>query len=218
MVFMGDGGAEQRHDAVAHDLVDRPLVAVHRCHHAFQHGIEELPGLLGITVSQQFHRALQVRKQHRDLLALAFQGTAGEQDLLREIHGRVGEGCLLDGPRQRCDSCGRGARVTGPDEASPRIVAYFGVGIEEFGLHIFQGRVIELKLPLEGAVGQASATLEHGKRLVENVLKGHRSPSLCRCGVQKTVWEWNRLFRRIYLYRTWLTKESNKYWACMTQT
>jgi hypothetical protein len=21
-----------------------------------------------------------------------------------------------------------------------------------------------------------------------------------------------------HLYRTWLTKESNKYWACMTQT
>ena len=33
--------------------------------------------------------------------------------------------------------------------------------------------VVELELPLEGAVGQASAPLEHGDRLVENLLKGH---------------------------------------------
>jgi hypothetical protein len=29
MVLVGDGGAEQRHDAVAQELVDRSLVAVH---------------------------------------------------------------------------------------------------------------------------------------------------------------------------------------------
>ena len=43
---------------------------------------------------------------------------------------------------------------------------------------ILQGRIVELKLPLEGAVGQASATLEHGHRLVEDLLKGHRQLSL----------------------------------------
>src|SRR5262245_28340892 len=191
---------------------------MHRLHHDMNRRIEKFLGLFRVEVPNKFGRVFEVGKQDGDLLAFAFEGTAGGEDFLREIRGRVGEGCLLDGPHRRCDSGGRGARVTGPDEASPRIVAYFGVGIEEFGLHIFQGRVVELKLPLEGAVGQASATLEHGDRLVEDLLKGHRSPSLCRCGVQKTVWEWNRLFRRIYLYRTWLTKESNKYWACMTQT
>ena len=77
MVFMRNGGAEQRHDAIPHDLVDRALVAVHGRHHAFQDGIEELPGLLRITVGQEFHGALQVRKQHRDLLAFPFQGIAG---------------------------------------------------------------------------------------------------------------------------------------------
>jgi hypothetical protein len=29
MVLVGDGGAEQRHDAVAQELVDRSLVPVH---------------------------------------------------------------------------------------------------------------------------------------------------------------------------------------------
>ena len=95
MILMGDRRPEQRHDAIAHDLVDGALVAVHGVHHAFEHGVEELPGLLGIAVGQQLHRALQIGKEHRDLLALAFQGTAGGEDLLgqvwRGIHlGRLG--------------------------------------------------------------------------------------------------------------------------------
>jgi hypothetical protein len=63
------------------------------------------------------------------------------------------------------------------------------LALDEFGFQIFQRRVIEIELPLEGAIGQAPPTLEHGYRLVEDLLKGHRPPSLCRCGVQKTVWE-----------------------------
>jgi hypothetical protein len=51
------------------------------------------------------------------------------------------------------------------------------LAVDELVLHIFQGRVIELELSLEGTVGQASATLEHGHRLVEDLLKGHRQPS-----------------------------------------
>ena len=70
-------GPKQRHDAIAHDLVDRPLIAMYRRHHPLQHRVEELPGLLGVTVGQEFHRALEVRKEHRDLLAFAFQRTAG---------------------------------------------------------------------------------------------------------------------------------------------
>src|SRR5262249_50403139 len=66
-------------------------------------------------------------------------------------------------------------------------------------LHIVEGCVIELKLPLEGTVGQASPALEHGYCLVENLLKCHRQPSRCRGGVQKTVWEWDRPFGRMGL-------------------
>jgi len=52
------------------------------------------------------------------------------------------------------------------------------LALNEFGFHIVQIRVIELKLPLEGAIGQAPPTLEYGYRLVEDLLKGHRPPSL----------------------------------------
>jgi len=49
---------------------------VHRGHHAFQDGIEQLPGVLGIALSQEFHGAFEVGKTTRDLLAFAFESTA----------------------------------------------------------------------------------------------------------------------------------------------
>ena len=52
MICVRDRRPEERHDAVAHDLVDRAFVAVDGGHHAFQDGIEELPGLLGIAVGE----------------------------------------------------------------------------------------------------------------------------------------------------------------------
>jgi hypothetical protein len=50
MVFMADRGAKQRHDAVAHDLIHRPFIAVHRVHHPLQHGVEKLARLLGVAI------------------------------------------------------------------------------------------------------------------------------------------------------------------------
>jgi hypothetical protein len=46
VILMRERGTEQGHDAIAHDLVGGALVAVHRRHHALQHGIEEPPGPL----------------------------------------------------------------------------------------------------------------------------------------------------------------------------
>ena len=74
MVLVGERRAEQRHDAVAHHLVDRALVAVDGLHHPLEDGIEELARLLGVAVGQELHRALEVGEEHGDLLALAFEG------------------------------------------------------------------------------------------------------------------------------------------------
>src|SRR4029450_8539380 len=52
VILMGDRGAKQGHDAVAHDLVHGALVAVHGVHHALQDRVEELSGLLGVAVGQ----------------------------------------------------------------------------------------------------------------------------------------------------------------------
>ena len=85
MIFVRDRRPKQGHDAIAHDLVHGPLVAVHRGHHPLQHRVEELARFFGVTVGQQLHRAFEIGKQHRDLLALAFEGAAGGEDFLGEI-------------------------------------------------------------------------------------------------------------------------------------
>jgi len=78
---------------------------MHGLHHAFEHGIEKLPGLLGVAVGKQFHRALEVGEEHRDLLAFAFESAPGGEDLLGEVLRGIGLRGLeawLDTSRQRC--------------------------------------------------------------------------------------------------------------------
>jgi hypothetical protein len=179
VVFMGDGSAEQGHDAIPQHLIDRALIAMHGVHHALQHRIEQLPGFLGVAVGQQFHGALQVGKQHGDLLALAFEDSTGSEDLFGQVWWRVGQrGLGLHRRRSGSGGCGR-HRVARPDQDIASLIDRQALALDEFVLQIFQGRVVELELSLEGAVGQASATLEHGHRVVENLLKGHRQPSVC---------------------------------------
>ena len=82
MILMGERGAEERHDPVAHHLVDGALVAVDRLHHVLEDGVEELARLLRVTVGEELHRALEVCEQNRNLLALAFEGGLGGEDFL----------------------------------------------------------------------------------------------------------------------------------------
>ena len=94
VVFVGQRSPEKGHDPVAHHLVHRPLVAVDRLHHAFEHRIEKLPRLLGVAVGEQLHGALQVGKEDGHLLALAFEGGLRGDDLLGEVLRGVGlRGC-----------------------------------------------------------------------------------------------------------------------------
>ena len=111
VILVGDRRAEQRHDPVAHDLVDRALVAVDGLHHALEDGIEELAGLLWVPIGQELHRALEVGEQHRDLLALAFEGGLRGEDLLGEVLRGVVSGGPEAGRRSRFD--GVAARRSG---------------------------------------------------------------------------------------------------------
>jgi hypothetical protein len=61
-------------------------------HHTFDYGVEELAGLLGISVGEQLHRALEVGEENRDLLALAFESRLGSEDLLGEVLGGIALG------------------------------------------------------------------------------------------------------------------------------
>src|SRR3989442_11514465 len=55
--------AEERHDPVAHHLVNGALVAMHGFHHPFEHRVEDLPRFLGVTVGEQLYRALEVGEE-----------------------------------------------------------------------------------------------------------------------------------------------------------
>ena len=186
MVLMRQGRAKQRHDAVAHDLVHRALIAMHGLHHAFQHGIEELPGLLRVTVGEEFHGALEVGKQHGDLLALAFEGAAGGENLLGEIGGGVGERRLRRCRRWRGDGGRSGACIAGPYEDTAVLIQCQALAVNEFVLESLQVCLVELELELQGAIGQAAASLEHGDGLIQYLFKGHRFPFLC-CGAPRTT-------------------------------
>ncbi len=100
VIFVRERRAEERHDPVAHDLVDGALVAVNGVHHPLQDGIEDPACLFGIAVGEQLHRALEVREEHSDLLALAFEGGLRREDAFGEVLGGVGlrrcEACRLD--------------------------------------------------------------------------------------------------------------------------
>jgi hypothetical protein len=96
--------AEERHDPVAHHLVDGALVVMDGLHHPLEHGVQEFPGLLRVTIRQQLHRAFQVGEEDGDLLALALEGTLRGEDLLGEVLRRVvgwTQGTIGNTPRQR---------------------------------------------------------------------------------------------------------------------
>jgi hypothetical protein len=63
------------------------------------------------------------------------------------------------------------------------------VSIAELCAEITQGVIIELKLALKQAIRDAPPALEHSDRVIEALLKSHRSPSLCLRGAERTVWE-----------------------------
>jgi hypothetical protein len=92
VVLVSERRSEERHEPIAHHLVDRALVAVHGVHHALEHGIQDPPRVLRVAVGEQLHRTLQIGEDHGHLLALAFKGGLRSQDPLREVLRGVGLG------------------------------------------------------------------------------------------------------------------------------
>jgi hypothetical protein len=56
-------------------VIYRAFAAVNGLHHELEHGIQDLPRLLGIAVGEQLHGALEVGERDGDLLALALEGS-----------------------------------------------------------------------------------------------------------------------------------------------
>jgi hypothetical protein len=54
---------------------------------SFEHRVEELARVLRITIGEQFHGALQIGEEDRDLFALALERGLRGQDLLGRCLG-----------------------------------------------------------------------------------------------------------------------------------
>ena len=73
MIFVSQRCAKERHNAVAHNLVNRAFITVNCFRHMFENRVEKFPRVLRITVCKQLHGTFHVSKQYRYLLALAFK-------------------------------------------------------------------------------------------------------------------------------------------------
>ena len=91
MVFVRQRRPEQRHDAITEHLVHRALIAVHSFHHGVQDRVQDSPSLFRVETLDQLRRAFDISKEHRDLLAFAFQGATGGKNLFGKVWRGVGE-------------------------------------------------------------------------------------------------------------------------------
>ena len=89
MVFVRHRRAEQRHEAVAEELVDGAFEAVHFGQRQREELVEQVVHRVGTQALRELGRIGHVAKQHRDLLAFAFQRRVRLQDLLRQVRRRV---------------------------------------------------------------------------------------------------------------------------------
>src|SRR6516164_1408559 len=96
--------------------------------------------------------------------------------------------CWLSKWRGNCLSA---CRVASPDETSIIFIEH-RVREKQLVLQVFEVVVIKVKASFQRTIGYPSLAFEQCECLVQDLLKGHRPPSLRRSGVQQTVWEWEK--------------------------
>ena len=95
MILVGDRRAEQRHDAVARELVDETLEALDALGENREEALHDRAPLFRVELLGEVHRALHVGEQHRHLLVLAFEGGLRLQDPVGEVLWCMGAGLDL---------------------------------------------------------------------------------------------------------------------------
>jgi hypothetical protein len=103
VILMGDWRSEQRHDPVAGVLVYGAFETVNPICEQTEEPIHDFVPLFGAHLRGELDRSFHIRKQHRHLLALAFEGGLGLKDLLGEMLWCVGARIAL---RRFLRSCG----------------------------------------------------------------------------------------------------------------
>ena len=170
VILMRQRGAEQRHNAIAQDLIHRAFVAVHGVHHEAQGGVQQGAGLFRVETGDEFGGALDVGKEHRDLLALAFKSRTRRQNFLAEMRRGVGQRRAF----RRADRRWRG--VSGPDQDGVVLVGSQLLGLDDLDLEVFQVLLIQAEPPPQGAVGHPALATQYLHHLGQHLLKCHACP------------------------------------------
>jgi hypothetical protein len=89
VIFVRDRCAEERHDAVAGELVHRAFEPMHAVGEDGNEALHDVMPFLRIELLGELHRALHVGEQHGHLLALALEGAARGEDLVDQVRRRV---------------------------------------------------------------------------------------------------------------------------------
>src|SRR4029077_11562147 len=90
VVLVGDWGAEEGHEAVAEELVDRALVAVHLGEGECEEAVDDPVIFVGAGLRRQLGRADDVAEEDAHLFPFALDRAADGEDLITEMAGRVG--------------------------------------------------------------------------------------------------------------------------------
>jgi hypothetical protein len=173
VIFVRQGVAEVDQEPIAEVLGDMPLEAGDHFGAGGLIGLHHLAQLFRVELTGECRGVHQITEQDGELPAFGVCGA------------RCGKGChlsrvvfLLYGllRRLRGGSTRCRLRFSGPHQHSATVVDRQVVDLKQFLLEGCERLLIEMKLEHEGAVGHAPATLEHGDRLVQDLLKGHRPP------------------------------------------
>src|SRR5262249_25192609 len=89
MILMSDRRPEQRHDAIAEELVDRAFVPVDFGEHQLEGAGHQPMDDFRVELLTERGETRDIHEQHGDLLALAFEGALRGKDLLGEVLGGV---------------------------------------------------------------------------------------------------------------------------------
>jgi hypothetical protein len=178
-VLERERGAEQRHHAVAGELVDDPLELVHLGEQRLHAALHPAVQILGIDALADRSEADRVGEQHRHDLALAFDRRALAKDAVCQVRRCVGERLRRRGVAGRN---GRGR--SGDREAAAVAEARAGTqhspavgasGCEGRTAAVAETRVLAI---LVLAAAAANDALPH-RRLQRRAYHGHGRPGSC---------------------------------------
>ena len=159
-------------EPISKELGDMPLIALDDLGTGSLICTDHVPILFRVELAGEYGRVHQITKQHGELAAFGLRG------LGRVTQVEAAGGAWAGGGWDTWGQALGGLRATRPDQDSTVLIDGEPLALDEFVLEILQIVVVEVELALERAIGHAPTALEHGDRLVEDLLKGHRPPSL----------------------------------------